>query len=109
MIQLYTATSPNCWKVSICLEEMSIPYRVKALDLGALEQKEDWYVAICPNGRVPAIVDEDNEGFVVFESGAILLDLAERSGMLLPKDANARSVAVQWLMFQMGGVGPMQG
>ena len=109
MIQLYTATTPNCWKVSICLEEMAIPYRFRALDLAALEQKEDWYTAICPNGRVPAIVDEDNGDFIVFESGAILLYLAELSGMLLPQDAMARSVAIQWLMFQMGGVGPMQG
>ena len=109
MIQLYTATTPNCWKVSICLEEMSIPYRFKALDLASLEQKQDWYLEICPNGRVPAIVDEDNGDFTVFESGAILLYLAERSGMLLPKDEKGRSLVVQWLMFQMGGVGPMQG
>ena len=109
MIQLYTATTPNCWKVSICLEEMSIPYQVKAVDLPALEQKEDWYLEICPNGRVPAIVDGDNDNFVIFESGAILLYLAERSGMLLPPGERERSVAIQWLMFQMGGVGPIQG
>ncbi|CAM2067049.1 Glutathione S-transferase N-terminal domain-containing protein [Sulfidibacter corallicola] len=109
MIQLYTAPTPNGHKVSIMLEETGLPYRVQALDLGAKHQKEPWYLEINPNGRIPAIVDTDNEDFAVFESGAILIYLAEKTGQFLPRDPNLRSVALQWLMFQMGGVGPMQG
>ena len=109
MIDLYTASTPNGWKVSIYLEEVEMPYRVTSVDLGKLEQKEDWFLEICPNGRIPAIVDRDNGDFPVFESGAILLYLAEKCGRLIPTDPKARSVALQWLMFQMGGVGPMQG
>ena len=109
MIDLYTAPTPNGWKVSILLEEMALDYEVKALNLGKLEQKEEAFLRINPNGRIPAIVDRDAGDFAVFESGAILLYLAEKTGQLLPKETKARSVAVQWLMFQMGGVGPMQG
>jgi GSH-dependent disulfide-bond oxidoreductase len=109
MIDLYTSPTPNGWKVSIALEELGLPYTVRPIDLGALEQKEDWFLAINPNGRIPAIVDRDAGDFPVFESGAILLYLAEKTGQLLPTDPKARSVAVQWLMFQMGGVGPMMG
>jgi len=109
MIELYTAATPNGWKVSIALEEMALPYQVVHLDLGQLEQKQEDYLKLNPNGRIPTIVDKDNDDFVVFESGAILLYLAERTGRFLPAEAKARSVVVQWLMFQMGGIGPMQG
>jgi GST-like protein len=109
MIDLYTAPTPNGWKASIALEELGLAYTVHALDLGKLEQKSDAYLRINPNGRIPAIVDRDAGDFPVFESGAILLYLAEKTGRLLPTDAKGRSRAIQWLMFQMGGLGPMQG
>jgi len=109
MIDLYTAATPNGWKASIMLEEVGLPYTVKPIDLGSLEQKEAWYLALNPNGRIPTLVDREANDFAVFESGAILLYLAEKTGKLLPQDAATRSVAIQWLMFQMGGVGPMQG
>ena len=109
MIDLYTAATPNGWKASIALEELALPYEVKALQLQKLEQKEEAFLRINPNGRIPAIVDREAGDFPVFESGAILLYLAEKTGRLLPKEAKGRSVAIQWLMFQMGGVGPMQG
>jgi glutathione S-transferase len=109
MIDLYTAATPNGWKISIALEELGLPYTVHALNLGKLDQKEPWFLAINPNGRIPAIVDRANGDFAVFESGAILIYLAEKTGRLLPADPKARSVALQWLMFQMGGIGPMQG
>ena len=111
MIDLYTAPTPNGWKASITLEELEIPYRVQAIDLMSGKQKEPEFLAINPNGRIPAIVDTDNGDFPVFESGAIMLYLAEKegSGRLLPKDEKGRSRVIQWLMFQMGGVGPMQG
>ena len=109
MIDLYTAATPNGWKASIALEELGLPYEVKVLDLGKGEQKAPAFLAINPNGRIPAIVDRDNGDFAVFESGAILLYLAEKTGRLMPADAKGRSRVVQWLMFQMGGVGPMMG
>jgi glutathione S-transferase/GST-like protein len=109
MIDLYTAATPNGWKVSIALEELGLPYDLHVLDMGKGEQKEPWFTAINPNGRIPAIVDRDNGDFAVFESGAILLYLAERTGRLIPADEKGRSRVVQWLMFQMGGVGPMMG
>ena len=109
MIDLYTSPTPNGWKASIMLEETGLPYTVQAIDLGKLVQKEPWFLAINPNGRIPAVVDRDAGDFAVFESGAILVYLAEKTGKLLPADAKGRSVAIQWLMFQMGGVGPMQG
>ncbi|MEE8580558.1 MAG: glutathione S-transferase N-terminal domain-containing protein [Myxococcota bacterium] len=109
MIDLYTAPTPNGWKASIALEELGIPYEVKPLNLGANEQKKPDFLRINPNGRIPAIVDRDADDFSVFESGAILLYLAEMSGQLLSKDPKRRSETIQWLMFQMGGVGPMQG
>ncbi|HEX8261313.1 MAG TPA: glutathione S-transferase N-terminal domain-containing protein [Allosphingosinicella sp.] len=109
MIDLYTAATPNGWKASIALEELGLPYEVKVLDLGKGEQKAAAFLAINPNGRIPAIVDRDNGDFAVFESGAILLYLAEKTGRLMPADAKGRSRVVQWLMFQMGGVGPMMG
>lgn len=109
MIELYTAPTPNGWKASIMLEELGLPYEVRAINLLEGVQKEPWYLKLNPNGRIPTIVDRDAGGFAVFESGAILIYLAEKTGKLLPKDAKGRSTALQWLMFQMGGVGPMQG
>src|SRR5688572_8434246 len=109
MIDLYTAATPNGYKVSITLEELELPYTVKALDLAAGEQKQPSFLAINPNGRIPAIVDRSNGDFAVFESGAIMLYLAERSGRLIPSGEKQRSRVIQWLMFQMGGLGPMMG
>ncbi len=109
MIDLYTAPTPNGRKISIALEELRLAYNVIALDLGAGEQKKPDYLKINPNGRIPAIVDHAANDFVVFESGAILIYLAEKTGRLMPPDAKGRSRVIQWLMFQMGGVGPMQG
>ena len=109
MIDLYTAATPNGWKASITLEELEIPYTLHALDLSSGEQKQDWFAAINPNGRIPAIVDRGNDDFAVFESGAIMLYLAERAGRLIPSDEKGRSLVVQWLMFQIGGLGPMMG
>ena len=91
------------------LEEIKLPYNVIAVDLVKKEQKKAGYLKLNPNGRIPAIVDQENENFVVFESGAILIYLAEQSGKLLPEHPDKRSVVLQWLMFQMGGIGPMQG
>ncbi|MCP1519904.1 GST-like protein [Pseudomonas migulae] len=109
MIDLYTAATPNGHKVSIVLEELGLPYTVHALSFDKKEQKSADFLKINPNGRIPAIVDRANGDFAVFESGAILIYLAELSGKLLPKDPKGRSVVLQWLMFQMGGIGPMQG
>lgn len=109
MIELLTAPTPNGHKVSIMLEETGLPYRVKLIDLGAREQKEPDFLALNPNGRIPVIIDREADDFAVFESGAILVYLAEKSGRFLPTDARGRSRVLQWLMFQMGGVGPMQG
>lgn len=106
MIELYTAATPNGHKISIALEELGLPYEVHALSFDRQEQKAPEFLRINPNGRIPAIVDD---GFAVFESGAILVYLAEKTGQLLPSDPKGRSLAIQWLMFQMGGVGPMQG
>ncbi len=109
MITLYTAATPNGWKASVALEELGLPYTVQALDFGTGDQKTPDYLRINPNGRIPAIVDHDNGDFAVFESGAIMIYLAEKAGKLLPEDPRRRSRALQWLMFQMGGVGPMMG
>ncbi|AJD48756.1 glutathione S-transferase [Isoalcanivorax pacificus W11-5] len=109
MIDLYTAATPNGWKASVTLEEMGLPYNVIALDLMKGEQKKPGFLKINPNGRIPAIVDHDNGDFPVFESGAIMIYLAEKTGMLMPADAKGRSQVIQWLMFQMGGLGPMMG
>lgn len=109
MIDLYTAATPNGYKASITLEELELPYTVHAIDLASGAQKEPWFTAINPNGRIPAIVDRGNGDFAVFESGAIMLYLAERAGGLIPADEKGRSRVVQWLMFQMGGLGPMMG
>ena len=109
MIELLTADTPNGFKVSIALEEMGLPYRYRRIKLVDGEQKQDWYLKLNPNGRIPTIIDHDLNDFVVFESGAILIYLAEKTGKLLPKDVPGRSQVMQWLMFQMGGVGPMMG
>lgn len=109
MIDLYTAATPNGYKASVALEELQLPYALHAIDLGAGEQKEPWFLEINPNGRIPAIVDRDAGDFAVFESGAILVYLAEKAGKLMPQDAKGRSLVIQWLMFQMGGLGPMMG
>ncbi|MBU6443050.1 MAG: glutathione S-transferase N-terminal domain-containing protein [Alphaproteobacteria bacterium] len=109
MIDLYTSETPNGWKVSIALEEMGLPYEVHAIALSKNEQKQDWYLKINPNGRIPAIVDRDAGNFAVFESGAILVYLAEKTGMFYGHDPRSRSLVLQWLMFQMSGVGPMMG
>ncbi len=109
-ITLYTAATPNGYKVSVALEELGLPYDVRKIDMMGGEQKQPWFLDICPNGRIPAIVDHDVPGgFPIFESGAILLYLAEKTGKLMPTDVQGRSRVVQWLMFQMGGVGPMMG
>lgn len=109
MIDLYTSSTPNGRKISIMLEETGLPYNVNHLKLGKMQQKEDWYLELNPNGKIPTIVDHDNDDFTVFESGAILIYLAEKTGKFLPSDTKGRSTVIQWLMFQKAGIGPMQG
>ena len=109
MIDLYTAPTPNGWKASVVLEELELPYNVKRVNILEGDQRHPDYVALNPNARIPTIVDNDAEGFVVFESGAILLYLAQKTGLLIPGDAKGSSLVTQWLMFQMGGLGPMMG
>ncbi len=109
MISLYTAATPNGWKISVALEEMNLPYQVHAINILAGEQHTDDFLKRNPNGRIPVIVDRDQDDFIVFESGAILIYLAEKTGQFLPTDIKIRSEVIQWLMFQMSGVGPMMG
>lgn len=109
MIELYTAATPNGWKASVALEEMGLEYTVKPVNLLKGEQKTSEFLAMNPNGRIPVIVDKSEGDHVVFESGAIMIYLAEKTGMFLPNDNKGRSKVLQWLMFQMGGVGPMMG
>jgi GSH-dependent disulfide-bond oxidoreductase len=112
MIDLYTWSTPNGRKVSIMLEEVGLPYRVHAVNIGKDEQFRPEFLAISPNNKIPAIVDEEGPGgkrLSLFESGAILIYLGEKTGRLIPKDPATRFVALQWLMFQMGGLGPMLG
>ena len=109
MIELFTSATPNGHKISIALEELGLMYTVNELNLGANDQKKNSYLKLNPNGKIPAIIDHDNNDFVVFESGAILIYLAEKTGKLLPQNEYDRSITIQWLMFQMGGIGPMMG
>ena len=112
MIDLYTAATPNGRKASIMLEEVGLAYTVHPIDIGADEQFEPAFLKISPNNKIPAIVDSKGPGgepVSVFESGAILIYLAEKTGCLMPSDARQRLGVLQWLMFQMGGVGPMFG
>ena len=109
MIDLYTAATPNGYKASIALEELELPYELHWLKLSDGDQKRPEFLKINPNGKIPAIVDRDEGDFAVFESGAILIYLAKKTGRLMPTDAKGRSRVIQWLMFQMGGLGPMMG
>ncbi len=109
MIDLYTAPTPNGHKISIALEEMQLPYSVIPVDLSKNEQKTPEYLKLNPNGRIPTIVDHENDDFVVFESGAILIYLGEKTNLFYPQNPKTRSEILQWIMFQMGGVGPMMG
>ena len=112
MIQLYTWGTPNGKKVSIMLEEIGMPYEVHPINIGHGDQFKREYLAINPNNKIPSIIDTEGPGgkpFTLFESGAILIYLAEKSGQLWPADLRQRYTVIQWLMFQMGGVGPMFG
>ena len=108
-IHLYTASTMNGWKPTIFLEEAGVDYELTFIDFSKKEQKADWYVKLNPNGRIPTIVDRGNDDFVVFESGAILWYLAEKYDAFLSHDPKLRSETLQWLMFQMAGIGPMMG
>ena len=108
MIDLYTSPTPNGHKVSIALEEMGFDYEAHIIDLRSGEQKREPFLTHSPNGRIPAIYDRDYD-LSIFESGAIMIYLAEKSGQFLPTDTVGRSRVIQWLMFQMGGIGPMMG
>jgi GST-like protein len=112
MIQLYTWSTPNGRKVSIMLEELALPYETHAINIGKDDQFTPEYIAINPNSKIPSIVDPDGpdgKPISIMESGAILIYLAEKTGKLLASSGRGRSAALQWLMFQMGGVGPMFG
>ncbi|MEH6550618.1 MAG: glutathione S-transferase N-terminal domain-containing protein [Pseudomonadales bacterium] len=109
MIELYTAATPNGWKISALLEELELPYEVTHIDIGTGAQHEEAFLAINPNGKIPALIDRGNNDLAIFESGAIMMYLAEKTGKLLPTETAARYKVIQWLMFQMAGVGPMQG
>ena len=112
MIEVWSWATPNGHKVHIMLEELGLPYKVIPVDIGAGDQFKPEFLAITPNHRIPAIVDPDGPGgkpLELFESGAILIYLGEKTGKLIPADPRARLICLQWLMFQMGGVGPMFG
>ena len=109
MIELYTSPTPNGYKTSVTLEELEIPYNVHVVNLMSGDQRKPEFLKLNPNGRIPVIVDTDNDNLAIMESGAQLIYLAEKAGKLLPTETNARSRVIQWLMFQMGGIGPMMG
>jgi len=109
MIDLYTSPTPNGWKASVTLEELGLPYEVHTINLSDGDQKKPAFLKLNPNGRIPAIVDRDEDDLAIFESGAIMIYLAEKTGRLMPADVAGRSRVIQWLMFQMGGIGPMMG
>ena len=109
MIHLYTASTPNGHKVSCMLEAIEMTYEIHTVNLGEGDQRKPEFLKISPNGRIPAIVDTDNDNLSIFESGAIMLYLAEKSGKLIPSDIKGRAKVIEWLMFQMGGIGPMMG
>jgi GST-like protein len=112
MIQLYTWATPNGKKVSVMLEEVELPYEVHPINIAKGDQLKPEYLAINPNNKIPAIIDTDGPGgkpLKLFESGAILMYLAEKTGKFLPQEMAKRYEVIQWLMFQMGGVGPMFG
>jgi GSH-dependent disulfide-bond oxidoreductase len=109
VIDLYTWTTPNGRKASIALEELGIPYTAHAVDISKDEQFKPEFLKISPNNRIPAIIDRDENDFSLMESGAILIYLAEKAGKLLPSDKFKRARVIEWLMWQMGGVGPMLG
>jgi GST-like protein len=109
MIELFTAATPNGHKISIALEELELPYQLQVLDLALNEQKSADFLKINPNGKIPAIIDRDNRNTIVFESGAILMYLAEKTDQLIPKDPGKRMEVIQWLIFQVAGIGPMMG
>lgn len=109
MIDLYTAKTPNGYKVSIALEEMELYFSVHAIELSADEQKSRDYLTVNPNVRIPSIIDRSVDDLAVFKTGTILIYLAEKTKLFLPTDMKKRSEVIQWLMFQMGGIGPMQG
>ena len=109
MIDFFTAATPNGWKVAIALEEMELTYTAHVLNLSERTQHKDWFLAMNPNGRIPVIVDHDENNLTIFETGAIMVYLAEKSGKFMPTSLKGRFAAMQWLMFQMSGIGPMQG
>ena len=112
MIELYTWNTPNGRKISVALEEMGLPYTVHTVNIGKDEQFAPSFLAISPNNRIPAIIDTDGPGgkpISVFESGAILIYLAEKTGKFMPSDARGKVPVLEWLMWQMGGFGPMPG
>ena len=109
MIDFYTAPTPNGHKVSCTLEAMELEYETHVINLMENEQKKPEFLAISPNGRIPAIIDRDANNLPIFESGAIMIYLAEKTGKLMPKDLNEKAKVLEWVMFQMGGVGPMMG
>lgn len=109
MIELHTSPTPNGYKVSVTLEELGLPYNVHAIDLRAQQQKTASFLAMNPNGRIPVIRDPDADDLVIFESGAIMFYLAEKTGRLMPASPAGRARVMQWLMFQMSGIGPMMG
>lgn len=108
MIDLYTWTTPNGRKVSILLEELNVPYTVHSIDIGAGDQMKPDFLKIGPNNKIPAIIDQDN-GQTIMESGAIMLYLAEKYGKFIPQNIESRWRAIEWLMWQMGGFGPILG